>query len=120
MKRIFILENEPDVAEIMKLLLESEGYSATYTLKIPDALSRMEKYDILLLDMRLGLHASGRTVLAEMKKRGIKIPVIVVSAVELPRTVAEELSETYPGVDFVAKTNMRTDLVPAIKAKIGI
>ena len=119
MKRLLILEDEPDVAKAMKMLLESKGYSVDYTFKAEDALATMEKYDLLLLDLILSPHTSGRKVLAEMKSRGIKTQVIVVSAVTLPRMVADELSNSYPDVDFVSKLNMHTDLVPAIEKKLG-
>lgn len=118
MKKILIVEDEPDVAETMKMLVERDGYQCDYCLDPRAGLEKMAGYDLLLLDIMMP-RMSGRQVLEEMKKRGIEVPVIVVSAVGLPIEVASELSKTYPGVDFVAKTEMHTDLIRAIVEKIG-
>ncbi|HIH19075.1 TPA: response regulator transcription factor [Candidatus Micrarchaeota archaeon] len=118
MKKILIVEDEPDVAETMKMLIERDGYQCDYCLNPVEGLEKMKGYDLLLLDIMMP-RMSGRQVLEEMKKRGIAIPVIVVSAVGLPLEVASELGKVYPGVDFVPKTEMHTDLIRAIVEKIG-
>ena len=91
MKKILIIDDEPDAAEIMKMLLSREGYSVDWTYDPLKGLDMMKDYDLLLLDIMMA-RMSGRAVLAEMKKRGIKLPVIVVSAVGLPLEVGEELN----------------------------
>ncbi|VVC01597.1 Regulator of RpoS [uncultured archaeon] len=118
MKKILILEDDPDAAMSMKLLAESGGYSADISLDYREAISKMKKYDLLLLDLILMPEMTGRKVLDLMGKLGIETPVIVVSAVALRRTVAEEISQSHPEVGFVSKTDMHTDLLPAIRKKI--
>ncbi|VVC01636.1 Regulator of RpoS [uncultured archaeon] len=118
MKKVLIVEDEPDVAEVMKMLLVRDGYSAEISFDPKAALDIMKNYDLLLLDIMMP-RMSGRQVLEEMRKRGIEVPVIVVSAVGLPMEMASEFSKLYPGVDFVAKTEMHTDLIRAIVEKIG-
>lgn len=118
MKKILIVEDEPDVAETMKMLVERDGYQCDYCLDPRQGLEKMKGYDLLLLDIMMP-RMSGRQVLEEMKKRGIQMPVIVVSAVGLPIEIASELNKFYPGVEFVAKTEMHTDLIRAIVEKIG-
>jgi len=116
-KRILIVEDEPDVAETMKMLLEREGYSAEYTLDPHKALGMMPKFDIVLLDIMMPV-MSGREVLARMKESGITTPVIVVSAVGMPIEVERELTAKYPGIGFLAKTLMHTDLAKEVKKKL--
>jgi DNA-binding response OmpR family regulator len=117
-KKILIVEDEPDVAEVMKMLLVRDGYSADISFDPHTALDIMKNYDLLLLDIMMP-RMSGRQVLEEMKKKNIDVPVIVVSAVGLPMEMASEFSKMYPGVDFVAKTEMHTDLIRVIVEKIG-
>jgi len=117
-KKILIIEDEPDIAETMKMLIEKEGYAVMYVLDPRKGLQLMKKFDLLLLDIMMPT-MSGREILAEMKKQKIKIPVIVVSAVGMPMEIARELSDKYPGTEFVAKTEMHTTLIASIKKKIG-
>lgn len=117
--KILIIEDEPDVAETMKMLLEREGYAVEYTLDPRKGISMLKKFDLLCLDIIMPI-MSGREVLAEMKKKGIKTPVIVVSAVGLPTEVESELMGKYPNTvkGFVSKPYMHTDLAKEIKKRL--
>jgi len=118
MKKILIIDDEPDVADLMKMAVERAGYKAEYMSDPVKGLESMKNFDLLLLDIMMP-KMSGRQVLAEMKKKKIKIPVIAVSAVGLPMEIASELAKKYPGTGFVAKTEITTVLVGEIKKKIG-
>jgi len=118
--KILILEDEPDVAEAMKMLLEREGYTVEYTLNPRKGLDMIKKFDLLCLDIIMPI-MSGREVLVEMVKRKIKVPVIVVSAVGMPIEVERELTGKFSGlvVGFVSKPYMHTDLANEVKKHIG-
>lgn len=118
MKKIMIIEDEPDVAETMRMMLEQAGYHTTVFLDPRKGLSEMKNFDLLLLDIMMP-KMSGRMVLAEMEKQKIKIPVIVVSAVGTPMEVGAQLSSEYPGLEFVPKTEIVHELLPVIRQKIG-
>ncbi len=118
MKKILIIEDEPDVAKTIKAYLEGVGYEAVYSFNAAQAAKTMKNFDLLLLDLIMPKF-SGRAVLKEMKKLGIKKPVIVLSAIGLPVVVSQELAKDYPGVLFVPKTSMHGELLPAIKKLIG-
>ncbi len=115
MKRILIIEDEPDVAESIKMFLRKEGYEAEYTLDAMAGVDMLGGFDLLLLDLIMP-KVSGRAVLKEIKKRGINIPLIVLSAVDLPIVVGEELRRDYPGLLFIQKTGLYSELIPAIKS----
>ena len=118
MKRILIIEDEPDVAESIKIFLEKAGYSVEYTLEGAKGIAMLKGFDLLLLDLIMP-KLSGRGVLKEMKKQGIKKPVVVLSAVGLPQVVRTELDREYPDVEFITKSEMHSELVPAIKRALG-
>lgn len=117
MKRILIIEDEPDAAETMKLLLERGGYSVDYVLDPRKGLKMLGDYDLLILDIIMPV-MSGREVLAEIKRKKIKIQIIVVSAVGLPGEVERELALKYPGVGFVPKLSI-SELPGEVKKKLA-
>ncbi len=118
MKKILIIEDEPDVAETMKMIVSAAGYKVEYVVDPEKGIKIAKKYDLILLDIIMP-KMSGREVLAILKKHKIKTPVIIVSAIGLPIEVADEISVKYPDVGFVPKTSMHTVLVSEIKKKIG-
>ena len=117
MKKRMMLEVEHDVAETMKMLVESEGYSVTVFMDPRKGLAAMKDYDLLLLDIMMP-KMSGRAVLAEMDQKKIRIPVIVVSAVGMPMEIGAQLSKEHPGLEFVSKTEMHGELLNVIKQKL--
>lgn len=119
MKKILILEDDRDYADVEKMLLEKAGYEVTVSLNPKKALEAVKNYDLLLLDMIMLSKFTGRQFLDKMKELKIKTPVIIVSGVVLSGVFSEELAKKYPGVGFVQKTYAHTDLITAIKDKIG-
>ncbi len=116
-KRILIIEDESDVAQVMKTMLEMEGYKADVALDPREGIKKIKKYDLLLLDIMMPI-MSGREVLAELKKQGINIPVIVVTAVGMPMEVEMELSRKYPGIKVISKVYIERDLIKEVAKKI--
>jgi DNA-binding response OmpR family regulator len=117
MKKILIVDDEPDVAGAMKLLVDGAGYYSDTCLDPVSALGKAKDYGLLLLDIMMP-QLSGLEFLRRMKKAGLDVPVIVVSAVSLPLKVRKQLADAYPPIEFVTKTHMGTDLLPAISKKI--
>jgi len=51
MEKILIIDDEPDVAELMKLVLENEGYHVGHFLDPRKGLAAVRDFDLLVLDM---------------------------------------------------------------------
>ncbi len=119
MKKILIIEDEADVAKTMKMLLEREGYGAEYILDAEKALPIIKSFDLVLLDIMMP-KMSGREVLAEMKKRKLKVPVILVTAIGFPEPVRADLQARYPDiiVALVSKLHMRDEMLAEIKKRL--
>ena len=118
MKKILIIDDEPDVAAAMELIVEGAGYSTDVCLDPVFGLGIAGDYSLLLLDVMMpGL--SGIDFLKRMKKAGLSVPVIIVSAILLPPKTRKDLESAYPPIGFVTKTHMNTDLIPAINKKLG-
>lgn len=120
MKKILIIEDEPDAAESMKLILEKAGYHVEYTLDPKKGLAMVKKFDLLCLDLLMPI-TSGRAVLIELNKRKIRVPVVIVSAVGFTTEMYTELQSKYPGLvmGFVQKPFIQTDLAGEVKKHIG-
>ncbi|MCS7109274.1 MAG: response regulator, partial [Candidatus Micrarchaeota archaeon] len=108
------IEDEADVAESIKMLLEMNGYKADYNLNPKAAIKKAKEYDLILLDIMMPI-MSGREVLAEFKKMKLKVPVLVVTAVGMPFEIERELSAKYFPVRVLPKTSIHTDLIKEIK-----
>ena len=117
MGKILIVEDEPDVAEIIKMLVESKGYETEIALGGKEGLERIrkdKKYDLILLDIRMP-EVTGRQILEIMKKEQIKIPVIVITAVAGALQIRSDLEARYQIDGFVSKPYLNRDLISEIE-----
>ena len=79
--RILLVEDEKDLAMIVKQGLEEEGYVVDVAHDGEEGLYMAENYpvDAVILDIMLTL-MDGLTVLSNMRKKGIAAPVILLTA----------------------------------------
>jgi CheY-like chemotaxis protein len=81
--RIMIIEDDPDMIELLSLILRRGGYDPIPALGGQEGLRRLqeEEIDLILLDLMMD-DVSGWTVLETIKadKRLRSVPVIIVSA----------------------------------------
>jgi DNA-binding response OmpR family regulator len=79
--RILIIEDEKSLADIIKKGLEEEGYAVDVAYNGEDGLymAENEPSDIAILDIMLPI-IDGLTILKRIRKKGIKTPVIMLTA----------------------------------------
>ncbi len=81
MKKIYLVEDEQNLADIIRLNLEMEGYSVEHTAKGSSAFSfasKINEFDLVILDVMLP-EVSGITICKEIRKFS-NIPVLFLSA----------------------------------------
>jgi Response regulators consisting of a CheY-like receiver domain and a winged-helix DNA-binding domain len=80
MKRIFLVEDDKEIAKNLVLLLRSEGFTVTYASTRGEALSALagNKFDLALIDISLP-DGNGFTVCTEIKEAQ-DVPVIFLTA----------------------------------------
>lgn len=80
MKSILIVDDEQNIRETLKDVLEDEGYSVLLAEdgKVALSLQNTHIVDVVLLDLWLP-EIGGMDVLREMKERGSDVPVIIIS-----------------------------------------
>ena len=80
LKKILIAEDDQPLAKALKLKLELSGFEATICNDGEQALNALtkNKYSLALLDLMMP-KKDGFSVLADIKEKKIKIPVIIIS-----------------------------------------
>jgi DNA-binding response OmpR family regulator len=120
LKKILIVEDEKLIAKPLALKLKLSSFETKTAFDGEEALEMLEneKFDLILLDLMLP-KLDGFGVLAELKKRGNQIPVIVASNLnqmdDISRTLELGVSSYY------VKSNTTFDeIVENVKKALGI
>jgi len=115
---ILIVEDDGDLLEVLRLMLEDEGYRVSTAARGADALSAasLEGITFILLDVSMpdisGIEVA-RRLRADPRTRNIRL------ALHTGRPIAE-IREQFTDYDaFIAKTESADELMAAIKAAMS-
>ena len=113
MKRILIVDDEPNVRLNYRITLELEGYQVDETGLSTEALKKVkvDKFDLVVLDMRMP-RMGGLDLLAAMRAQRVMTPAIIITAFsDVPNAVrAIQLGAS----DFLQKPLRPEDLRRAV------
>jgi signal transduction histidine kinase/CheY-like chemotaxis protein len=101
--RILVIEDEPDDARLVELILGREGYAVTHVASAEDALATMDALSpaLLLVDLGLpGLSGVGFIDWVRASARWRETPVVVLSGRDLE---GEERARLEASVDYLAR-----------------
>ena len=118
MKRVLILDNDPDVLDVMKEALTYEGFEVTCVGEASDvtALVRDHNPDLLIIDYILnGVNGGELCHQVKSNEKTSGLPIVLVSA--YPR-VLKSLGD-YGCDDFIPKPFDLEDLVERIKKLVN-
>ena len=112
--RVLVIDDEPDVLETLKSVLESRGFvvdTATKEEQISNCIGEF-KPNVILLDINLK-HSHGGEICRNLKKTGLakNISVVLFSG---DRTLKEEY-KNYEADNFIEKPVRINDLVSILK-----
>ena len=115
MKKILIVEDEPDMVKGLKDNLEFEGFEADTAMDGTLALQKVlqNKYDLILLDVMLP-GVSGLDICKAARKEGVVTPIIMLTAKgeEIDKVLGLELGAD----DYITKPFSLRELLARIKA----
>ena len=120
-KMIMIVDDEPDTVELVKLVLETEGYETSAAYSGSEALEKIKtkKPDMILLDIMMPLMDGWavRTKLSEENETK-DIPIIMLTAKAQPidRMIGLHVVEV---ADYITKPFGRRELVDRVRAVLG-
>lgn len=117
MKRILIIEDDLDIAELERDYLQLNGYKAEI---IPDGLQGLKKavsgaYDVVVVDLMLP-HKDGYEIIKEIRKK-LEIPIIVVSAKN--EDIDKIRGLDFGADDYLVKPFSPAELVARVKSHIN-
>ena len=110
--RVLVVDDEPDIRATVSAMLEIEGYAVAEAVNGAEALAAVEADppDVILLDMRMPV-LDGWGFASEMKRRGHRIPIVVMTAARDAAHWAAEIAATA----FVSKPFGYDDLIRAVE-----
>ena len=114
---ILVVEDEPDTAEIVKLILREKGYQVVHAADGREALNTiasMPPPSLVLLDIQLP-HVDGITVLETIRATPDwqQVPVVLLTAVVDPRCIRQAVAIKVQ--DYVLKPFTRDDLLRCVE-----
>ena len=117
MKKVLVIDDDPDILEALQMVLESGGYDSEIATKGEETYRKIEEYipDLIILDILLSGN-DGRSICANLKKDKImrKIPIIMISA----HPNAEASAKKSGADSFIAKPFSVADLLAEVKRYI--
>jgi len=114
MNSIFILDDEKEICESIKMILEYEGYGVDYSTSAPEGIDLLSKghYSALLLDINMPV-MNGFEVIKKVKDINPSLAVIIISA---HGSVENAIKATRLGAfDFIEKPVDRDKLLISVR-----
>ncbi len=115
-RRILVVEDDPSISLGLRMNLEAEGYEVAVAEDGEQGVTRAsEGWDLLILDVMLP-HANGFEVLKALRARGVRTPVIMLSArnSELDKVLGLELGAE----DYVTKPFSLAELLARVRVAL--
>lgn len=114
MKNILIVDDEPDIREILRYNLEKEGFSITEAVDGNDALDKVSKdLDLAILDIMMP-GKDGYEVCRKIREQGNTLPIVFLTAMD--RELDEVRGLEVGGDDYVRKPFSPKMLIARINA----
>lgn len=113
MANILVVDDERNVRNLIRKILEENGYTVTTIATGEEALVelRRSKFDLLILDLKLpGM--SGTELLRRMRQEGIELPALIVSAITTAGPVVEAMKQG--ASDYLSKPFSAQDLLKKV------
>jgi len=101
MSRIYIVDDDPDIVEILRMMLQTQGYQVKATTNPTEILACTgDKHDLIMLDLWMS-GTDGRDILTllRLQERTRDIPVIFMSA----NSRLKEIAAEYDVDDYIEK-----------------
>ncbi len=92
--KVLVVDDEEDVLEVIQDRLEAYGFSVVTAGNGLEAVKKLsdEKFDGVFLDIKMP-EMGGIEVLEEIRKNGLKIPVIIITASSTQETALEAMAK---------------------------
>jgi DNA-binding response OmpR family regulator len=117
MKKILLIDDDPDVITVLQLLLKKKGYEVATASREEEAYNQVKLFepDLIVLDVLLS-GVDGRTICKKLKNTSASkhIPIIMFSA----HPGAQKNMEEFGADDFISKPFESNKLLERIEAQL--
>ena len=105
MAKIAIIDDDPDIVEANKMLLESNGYEVVSAGCVDDAIKLVESEqpDLILLDVMMDEPDDGFYLANRYRRSGVNTPIIMLTSVSKAIGFNFGASEMVPIEEFLEK-----------------
>ena len=120
MSRVLIVDDEPDIVFMIKVILRSEGFDVVPASSVAEARAQLsnDDPDLVLLDLRLS-DGEGWEVLDDLREGGRleRTPVVILSAHASPRTIEKAMERG--AASYVTKPFITSELIGTVRSTIS-
>ncbi len=120
-KLILMIDDDKDILEAIKIMLETEGFAVDTALNSKVGLEKVTKTcpDLILVDMMMETVDAGAKITEEIKNSGCNAPILMISSIS--DATSYNLDITAIGFSgLIQKPIMPAVLIPLIKQKLGM
>ena len=122
MPKILIVDDDPDMVEAGRIVLEREGYTVESASNMVDGLTALEENhpDLLILDVMMEEADDGLLLARQIRRRGHNLPVLMLTSVNrvMGLNIDKHL-EIVPVDEFVEKPIDPATLVEKVRALLA-
>ena len=118
MKTIILVDDDPDIQESLKLVLENEGYKFKGATDRVSGMSLIESAnpDLIILDVIMEQTDDGFVIAQDLRARGVTTPIIMLTSIgNITGMKYGKESDVYSVDDFVNKPIAPEKLLENIK-----
>lgn len=123
MYKILIVEDEPEIAKVLREFLVKTGFEAFTALgaeKAIEILNSDVEIDFIILDIKMP-KVSGIEVLSEMRSKNLDHPVIILTgSIDQDKYIRDIKNMGYPSMKIISKPVDLFELVVIIKNKLDL
>ena len=118
MTRILIVDDDPDIAEAARLVLEREGYEVESATTRRDGMQALVESppDLLILDVMMEEPDDGLRMVRDIRKGGNTVPIMMLTSINATMGITvDKDEEMVPVDDFQSKPIDPRVLVAAVR-----
>ncbi len=123
MSKILIVDDDPDIQEACRLVLEKEGFTVDCASNRAEGLRRVAeaKPDLLILDVMMEEPDDGLTMARELRRGGFTEPIIMLTSVNAAMGITiDRDDEMVPVEKFQSKPVEPATLVAQVNELLGL
>ena len=123
MSKILIVDDDPDIQEACRLVLEKEGFAVDCASNRAEGLRRIDdvKPDLLILDVMMEEPDDGLTMARELRRQGFTQPIIMLTSVNAAMGITiDRDDEMVPVEKFQSKPVEPATLVAQVNELLGL